>query len=541
VKKCLAALLIVHLALLVFSSAVSLGISGTAEFLAVGQTNRENFFVTETWVDDDFNESTPGWGLSHFKNIQDGINFVTDGGVVHVASGSYYENVILNRTVFLVGEDRSRTIVDGNYTQDTVLSLTANYVSIEGFTIQNCIYLGREMGGINIVSWYNNVSNTYFTQNWMDITVFGKYNRVNSCTMNASFWNIKILADNNSVLENHLSNSYTAINLNSANGNSIENNTMTDEYIGISLYESTQNRIAANFAFNCSQNALRLESHSTNNIVTQNTFSNSNQGVNEDANSGTNTFYHNSFINNTLQVSLVGGQSTWDSGYPGGGNYWSNYIGLDMYEGQYQNETGIDGIGDTALTIDSSNKDRYPLMNPCMQPSPGHDVAVINAWPSKTVIGQGYNGNMTVFGANKGEYAETFNLTVYIESVAFASWMLRLEAGLTATITLPWNTTDFSKKNYTISASATSVPGETDGTDNNCTWTVHVGVPGDVSSSVQGAYDGTVNMRDITYIILMFNTKPSSSKWNPNADVNNDLIVNMRDISIAILNFNKHE
>ena len=48
-------------------------------------------------------------------------------------------------------------------------------------------------------------------------------------------------------------------------------------------------------------------------------------------------------------------------------------------------------------------------------------------------------------------------------------------------------------------------------------------------------------MRDAQYMILQFNTKPNSPKWQPNADVNNDLVVNMRDIQIVIMNFNKHE
>jgi hypothetical protein len=108
-------------------------------------------------------------------------------------------------------------------------------------------------------------------------------------------------------------------------------------------------------------------------------------------------------------------------------------------------------------------------------------------------------------------------------------------------LTYTWQTSGYSKGNYTVSATATTVPSETDTTDNYCTWIIHVGVPGDVSGSTTGVYDGTVNMRDISLLIQVFNTKPSSTKWNPNADVNNDLIVNMRDISITIQNFNKHE
>ena len=68
---------------------------------------------------------------------------------------------------------------------------------------------------------------------------------------------------------------------------------------------------------------------------------------------------------------------------------------------------------------------------------------------------------------------------------------------------------------------------------------VHVGVPGDVSGVTSGVYNGSVNMRDISYLILLFNTRATSARAN--ADINDDGTVNMRDISRAILNFNKHE
>jgi hypothetical protein len=48
-------------------------------------------------------------------------------------------------------------------------------------------------------------------------------------------------------------------------------------------------------------------------------------------------------------------------------------------------------------------------------------------------------------------------------------------------------------------------------------------------------------MKDIAYLVILFNTKPTSPNWNPNADVNNDGVCNMKDIAIAIINFNKHE
>ena len=54
----------------------------------------------------------------------------------------------------------------------------------------------------------------------------------------------------------------------------------------------------------------------------------------------------------------------WDDGYPSGGNYWSDYTGVDLFSGSYQNETGSDGIGDAPYIIDENNVDRYPLMGP---------------------------------------------------------------------------------------------------------------------------------------------------------------------------------
>jgi hypothetical protein len=89
--------------------------------------------------------------------------------------------------------------------------------------------------------------------------------------------------------------------------------------------------------------------------------------------------YHNSFINNERSTDCSGidpGDCIFDNGYPSGGNYWSDYNGTDSYQGQFQNETGSDGIDDEPyLILYSQNcQDRYPLMNP----SANRDSADIN-------------------------------------------------------------------------------------------------------------------------------------------------------------------
>ncbi|MFX1484608.1 MAG: NosD domain-containing protein [Promethearchaeota archaeon] len=77
-----------------------------------------------------------------------------------------------------------------------------------------------------------------------------------------------------------------------------------------------------------------------------------------------NRIYYNNFLENNEQVSPGGFEYVWDNGYPEGGNYWSDYNGIDLYSGPFQNETGSDGIGDTPYSIGSYQKDRYPRMTP---------------------------------------------------------------------------------------------------------------------------------------------------------------------------------
>jgi len=73
--------------------------------------------------------------------------------------------------------------------------------------------------------------------------------------------------------------------------------------------------------------------------------------------------YHNKLINNAYQQAYDnrGSENSWDAGYPTGGNYWSNYTGIDLYHGSLQNQPGSDGIGDSPHVLDSNTSDRFPL------------------------------------------------------------------------------------------------------------------------------------------------------------------------------------
>jgi hypothetical protein len=182
-------------------------------------------------------------------------------------------------------------------------------------------------------------------------------------------------------------------------------------------------------------------------------------------------------------------------------------------------------------------------VNPVTLLLDGHDLAVTVVEPSKTIVGQGYTMQIKVIVKNYGVFSEASNTAVYANTTTIWLEIDELASGLSVTLTVVWNTSSFTKGNFTASAHAEPVPDELDIVDNQHTSNVpvHVGIPGDVSGPTIGVYDGICNMRDINYVIMLFNTKPSSPNWDPNADVNNDGVCNMRDIQIAILNFNKHE
>ena len=100
---------------------------------------------TEVWVDDDFTSATPGWGVTHFDNIQDGIDAV-DGSTVNVAAGTYYEDsILIDKPVTIIGApgtcgpDAGAPVIDGSGADANGFEIAPGVddVIIEGFFIRN--------------------------------------------------------------------------------------------------------------------------------------------------------------------------------------------------------------------------------------------------------------------------------------------------------------------------------------------------------------------------------------------------------------------
>jgi hypothetical protein len=134
--------------------------------------------------------------------------------------------------------------------------------------------------------------------------------------------------------------------------------------------------------------------------------------------------------------------------------------------------------------------------------------------PRKTIVGLSYSLNVNVTVGNPDNHSETFNITLYANITTVGNiTVTNLPNGTFTLITFVWDTTGFSYGNYTVSAYAWPVPGETD-TSSNCTdGNVTITIPGDIDG------DGYVFLGDLGLMAAAWTSTPGSPIWNPNADI----------------------
>jgi parallel beta-helix repeat protein len=445
-------------------------------------------------------------------------------------------------------DERNNTVIDGTgYTlQGNLGGYGLNLTDISNVTIKNIDITGFGSGiclnsSSNVVLLNNNVTGSINdgidVSNSSSNTLSG--NDISGNSHDGIY--LSAYSSYNTLSGNNVSkNLQIGIEVNSSSNTLLGNIVTKNSYSGFSLWGSN-NIVSCNNIYDNPDYGLYLESTSSNSVtgnnITGNNITGNGVGIKGSPNNQNNAIYHNNFINNLYQTQSAI-PNFWDDGYPSGGNYWSTYNGTDYKCGPSQDHPGSDGIGDTPYPKDSTTDkypplDNYPLMNPWTSPA-GHDVAVIAVISNKTVIFQGFIGPVTVYGANRGEYDETFNVTIYSDATSVASAAVPLQNGSTTTITLSWNTTGFAKGNYTISAHALVVPGETNTANNNFTdGFVYVSMVGDLNC------DGKVDGRDITIVAKCFGSHLGSPNYNPNCDLYNRGKIDGRDITVVAKNFGK--
>lgn len=285
-----------------------------------------------------------------------GAPVTTSDNVTYVLTS----NIASSRNGIVV--ERSNIVIDGiGYTiQGQRTGPSDSYgVDLTGrsnVTIKNARITGFTMGIYLEYASNNTISGNQITDTWQGIYLHASNNnRIshNNITANSGTGiYLDVASTANNIHENNITaNGGPGMYLFSASNNSISENYIANNNGGISLPFSSGNVISGNMITANSADGIVLTTASNNCIIKNSVTQNNEYGIRLSSSSG-NVFYHNNFVENTRQVFSAVSVNVWDDGYPSGGNFWSNYVGIDA-DG--------DGLGDTAYVIDENNTDRYPL------------------------------------------------------------------------------------------------------------------------------------------------------------------------------------
>jgi parallel beta-helix repeat protein len=414
-----------------------------------------------------------------YPTIQQAIAAANSGDTVYIRTGTYSENVTLfsispypPNDILIMGEDESNTVVNGSIS-------FGFYGGVSGYAVRRLQIMGELSFGRN-----TNCSISDVIVN-SGVRVHGSWNMevANSLikggitiTSETHYWpSGQICITNNTLLGDGVSvGSWT-------NAIEVAGNRILNASVGIAsdtIY-TYGHLFTGNGLSNCGR-GMEIACYTFypggDFLISKNTFVNNTYGVFLQGQSwlGQNAkLFHNNFMNSPIQNEAVNSSFVWDDGYPSGGNYWSDYAGVDFFNGPFQNESRSDGIGDTPYVVDENNTDHYPLKNQY----PFHSVAIADVRPSCHVVRQDFNMSIVVDVQNRGHFAETFSVTLYANAYEIETQTVTgLEPGIEEQMSLDfiWNTVGFSPGDYVISAYADPVPDEVCPDDNSLTYSTPV-------------------------------------------------------------------
>jgi parallel beta-helix repeat protein len=351
-----------------------------------------------------------GSGPGNYTTIQSAIDAASPGDTVFVYSGTYYENVGVDKTINLIGENKNTTIIDASGGVNAIVIESCSNVLIENFSVKNAAGSHPNGNGIIILSSnncdYNTISNCLVYDNDNDGVLiypsklkYADYNTIINCDIyNSGRIGIEITAydgpfhaDYNRILNSKIHNNYITGTLISTSIYCLYSTISDCEFYGngaSAIYASSGvyvdgfgSQILNSSFYNNNGNGIWVYNTDDATITNCTSYNNLNCGIyvnrscnnhifdnkiygNQfgiyiipyDISSDGNVVYHNNLLSNNLNA-YDECTNIWDNDYPSGGNYYDDYTGQD---------NNGDGIGDTPYNISGgSNQDLYPLMFPC--------------------------------------------------------------------------------------------------------------------------------------------------------------------------------
>ncbi len=287
-----------------------------------------------------------GSGPGNYSSIQKAINDALDGFTIFVykESSPYKENVVIDKTIQLLGESKEATIIDGGEKED-VIRITAEKVTVSGFTLKNSRKDYLDDAGVDLRSSYNIIKDNIIDTNNQGINLeyYSHYNTIQGNQIIASMmYGIHIGSNvyqqigssynniiGNEILKNNIDGvdcyyGYSNYNLYSENlfqdndrysiglkgscvKNEIKGNRFVRGHIGIELYACPDNSISENDFYDCT--GIALHQYSPGNMINKNRFVNSTIEIG----SPEVTIIENYFEENAIVFQTTGSLSIWNT------------------------------------------------------------------------------------------------------------------------------------------------------------------------------------------------------------------------------------
>jgi parallel beta-helix repeat protein len=459
-----------------------------------------------------------------FRSIQEAIDNANDGDTILVNAGTYYEHLVVDKSLSIVGEDAANTVVDGGVDWSTIV-IAANNVTIRNLTIQH--------GIAGVILQKNTEDNKLLENRIVFNSYYGVYgDRCGNNTIannNVSFngWHGIFLygrepciMDGNSFLFNGIDgvfmwySSNSIVKGNTASGNGacgirIQSDEDPERPSGLSKNNVIEDNHIANNTYGIDIRYSGPDTTPAKNQVHNNYIGSNNLGLNVSGSSG-NTFFNNNFINNSKQVFVYKSfNNTWDDGYYVGGNYWSDHNGIDLYWNPQQEETGSDGIVDTPYLVSANpaEEDRYPFTRQ-------------DGWLILPEI--------NILSPTNGTHRlNVLPLTLNMNKPAQLSYSLDNQPNITITGNTILSDLPIGVHNLEVHANDSA----SHETTSKIAFTITF--VGDLN------LDGKVNIIDVSIVAYSFGRSYGNERWNKDADLNNDEQINIIDIAIVAREFGR--
>jgi len=321
-----------------------------------------------------------------YAGIQAAIDAARPGDVIVVDGGVYRENVNVTKRLNLRGVGTPVVDAGGN---GSVVTLSADGIVLDGFSLKNGGIETAQPAGITVRSNDNVILNNTVTDNWNGISLDNsKDNIISENHVSYNMWaGIALENSTNNIIANNnvssnagrglIQSGFAGIHLWNSSNNTIAGNVVKDNpHFGIELDSSVENIVAENNLSHNQGNGIRLWD-SDNNAISDNVAgdnqlsgielqdSENNTITGNDAsgnrgrgifltNTQNNIIYNNCFAGNNEYDAYDDGTNRWDDGKTG--NHYGDFIE------ECEDKDG-DGVCDDAYEIPGdANLDEHPLV-----------------------------------------------------------------------------------------------------------------------------------------------------------------------------------